>query len=437
MPDLKHLARSLFAETLAGISIPDTMRRKLRREDSRIRCAGSVINLREFDSLRVVAYGKATHAMLEGLAAVLGPHFPFTGVASAPVAPPRPLPGMRYFTGGHPLPNEDSLAAAREILALLAGCDERTLIFFLLTGGGSALVEQLLVPGSTLDDIQSLHRALVTCGAPIDSMNAVRKHLSAVKGGRLAAAAPHAMKLSYGVSDVPPGRESALASGPSIPDPTTREDAARVIKQFALEEKFPPRLREWLAQNSLPETPKDGDPIFALSHFELLLGMEDLFAAARSAASAAGCVVACDNSTDDWPVRDAAAHLLDQLEKLRAAHPGRLVALIADGEVSCPVTGPGSGGRNAAFVLACVEQLAGRHAAVLSAGTDGIDGNSPAAGALADGQTLARARAAQLDPVGYFLRSDAHTFFARLGDSILTGPTGNNLRDLRILLAAG
>ena len=437
MPDLKNLARSLFDQTLAGISIPETMRRKLRREDSRIRCAGAVINLREFESLRVVAYGKATHAMIEGLASVLGPHFPFTGVVSAPVPPHRPVPGIRYFTGGHPLPNEDSLAAAREIFSLLASCDERTLVFFLLTGGGSALVEQLLVPDCTLDDIQSLHRALVTCGAPIDSMNAVRKHLSAVKGGRLAAAAPRAMKLSYGVSDVPPGRESALASGPTIPDPTTREDAARVIKQFTLEEKFSPRLREWLANNPLPETPKDGDPVFARSHFQLLLGMEDLFAAARHAAESAGCIVECDNATDDWPVRDAAAHLLDKLETLRAAHPGRLVALIADGEVSCPVTGSGSGGRNAAFVLACVEQLAGRSAAVLSAGTDGIDGNSPAAGALADGQSLSRARAAQLDPADYFLRSDAYTFFARLGDAVLTGPTGNNLRDLRILLAAG
>lgn len=437
MPELKQRARSIFEQTLGGISIPETMRRKLRREDSRIRCGNVVVNLRDFQTLRVVAYGKATHAMLEGLAAVLGPQFPFEGIASAPVLPSRPLPGLRYFTGGHPVPNQESLAAAREILALLAGCDERTLVFFLLSGGGSALVEQLLMPETTLEDIQAMHRALVTCGAPIDAMNAVRKHLSAVKGGRLAAAAPRAMKLTYGVSDVPPGRESALASGPSIPDPATRSDAEHVMKEYRLAEQFSPRLRDWLTRNPLPETPKAGDGAFSRSHFQLLLGMEDLFASARNAAEAADCVAECDNSTDDRPVREAAGHLLAKLEELRAAHPGRRVALIADGEVSSPVTGNGTGGRNAAFVLACVEQLAGRNAAVLSAGTDGIDGNSPAAGAVADGETLARARSASLDPEDYFRRSDAHTFFARLEDAVVTGPTGNNLRDLRILLAGG
>jgi hydroxypyruvate reductase len=163
--------------------------------------------------------------------------------------------------------------------------------------------------------------------------------------------------------------------------------------------------------------------------------MDDLFHPAHHAAEAEGCISACDNSTDDWPVEKAAEYLLEQLDDLRKVHAGRRVALIADGEVSSPVTGNGIGGRNAAFVLACVERIAGKNVAVLSAGTDGIDGNSPAAGAVADGETLARARAVGLDPRDAFRRSDAHTFFARLEDAVLTGPTGNNLRDLRILIA--
>ena len=435
MAQLKQLARRIFLESLAAINIPETMRRKLQREGTRVRCGEAVVDLREFRALRVVALGKAAHAMAEGLAGVLAPKFSFEGVVAAPMAPQRALAGLRYFTAGHPLPNEASLAAAQEILALLAGCGEETLVFFLLSGGGSALVEQLLVPGATLADVQALHKVLVTCGAPIEAMNAVRKHLSAVKGGRLAAAAPRATKLAYGVSDVPPGRESALASGPTIPDPTTCADAERVLAQYALREKLPARLREWLERHPLPETPKAGDPVFARSHFTLLLGMEDLFQAAQAAAEAAGCAVHCDNATDDWPVRDAAGHLLAQLERLRAAHPGMRVALIADGEVSSPVTGDGTGGRNAAFVLSCVEKLAELHAAVLSAGTDGIDGNSAAAGAVADGETLARARGAGLNPEDFFRRSDSDTFFSQLGDAIVTGATGNNLRDLRILLA--
>ena len=185
----------------------------------------------------------------------------------------------------------------------------------------------------------------------------------------------------------------------------------------------------------MPETPRVGDPAFANAHFSLLLGMDDLFHPAHLAAEGKGCVACCDNATDDWPVEEAAENLLAQLEELHAANPGQRVALIADGEVSSLVTGDGLGGRNSAFVLACVEKISGRRVAILSAGTDGIDGNSPAAGAVADGETLARAHAAGLDPRDAYRRSDAYNFFAQLGDAIVTGPTGNNLRDLRILIA--
>jgi hydroxypyruvate reductase len=241
--------------------------------------------------------------------------------------------------------------------------------------------------------------------------------------------------VTFGVTDVPAGRESALGSGPTLPDPTTISDVERIIEEFSLRNKFSAALRRWLDEGKMPETPKASDPAFANAHFSLLLGMDDLFHPAHRAAEAEGCITACDNTTDDWPVEKAAENLLVQLEDLRSAHPGRRVAVIADGEVSSPVTGNGIGGRNAAFVLACVEKIAGENVAVLSAGTDGIDGNSPAAGAVADGETLARARAAGLDPGDALRRSDAHTFFAQLGDAILTGPTGNNLRDLRILIA--
>jgi hydroxypyruvate reductase len=283
--------------------------------------------------------------------------------------------------------------------------------------------------------VQALHRLLVSCGAPIDSINAVRKHLSAVKGGRLAEAAPRAMKLTYGVTDVPEGKESALASGPTIPDPTTIADAERVVRDFGLLGKFPPSVHAIFAQGRLRETPKKNDPAFARAHFQILLGRHDLFHPAHRAAEAAGFVTLCDNATDDWPLQRAASFLLERLDLLRDANPGRCVAVIADGEVSSPVTGDGVGGRNAAFVLDCVEKIAGRKIAVLSAGTDGIDGSSPAAGAVADGRTLERGRAAGLAPEDYFRRSDSFSFFARLEDAVVTGPTGNNLRDLRILLA--
>lgn len=435
MPQLKQMARQIFHETLAAIDIPSTMQRKLQRKGTVLVCGDARIDLRDFEKLRVLAIGKAAHAMVEGLALVLAPFVRLEGVVSAPTAPQKSVAGLKYFVAGHPVPNMESWKAAESILALLKKCDEKTLVFFLLSGGASALVELPLDPAQTLENVQQVHRALVTCGAPIEAINTVRKHISAVKGGRLAAAANRATKITLAVSDVPVGKESALASGPTLADPTTVVDAKHVVAKYSLHEKFPRVLQDWLDKGKMPETPKAGEPPFQNSHFLLLLGMDDLFHPAHHAAEGKGFVACCDNASDDWPVEKAAEYLLEQLEELRKTHSGQRVALIADGEVSSLVTGNGIGGRNSAFVLTCVERIAGKRIAVLSAGTDGLDGNSSAAGAVADGETLARALTKGLDPGEAFRRSDAFTFFSKLDDAIVTGPTGNNLRDLRILIA--
>ena len=233
---------------------------------------------------------------------------------------------------------------------------------------------------------------------------------------------------------MPLGHESARASGPSLPDPPTIHDVERIVREYKLIEKFPPSLQSIVDRDELKESPKEGDAAFARAHFELLLGAHDLLHAAHRACEGAGFTCVCDNSTDNWPIDRASDHLLALLEAQKRANSARPVAVLADGEVSSPVTGDGIGGRNSAFVLACVQKIAGKKITVLSAGTDGVDGNSPAAGAVADGETLARAQAAGLDVTDFFQRSDAYGFFAQLGDAIVTGPTGNNLRDLRILL---
>jgi glycerate 2-kinase len=432
---VKQIARRIFRDTLAAIDIPATLARRLDRSGSRIHWASGSADLRDFREIVVIAFGKAAFAMAEGLNAILSPDFPLDGILAVPSAP-RELPGWKTFISGHPVPNEASFAAGRAILDRLALCDQHTLIFFLLSGGGSSLAEQPLDPAVTLEDFQKLHSALVTCGAPIQEINAIRKHLSATKGGRLAAAAQRSMKLTFGVSDVPEGHESALGSGPTLPDPTTIADAEHVAREYDLLPKMPRSFRAVFDQHALRETPKEGDSAFARAHFELLLGTHELIHAAHHACEAAGFTCLCDNSADHWPIPKAADHLLAELDHLKKMNPGRPVAVIADGEVSSPVTGNGTGGRNAAFVLACAPKIAGRKITVLSAGTDGIDGNSPAAGAIADGETMLRASAAHLDAADFFRRSDAYTFFERLGDAIVTGPTGNNLRDLRILLAS-
>ena len=513
--ELKQLACEIFSETLAAVDVAKTMRRKLTLTGSRLSImpassasgampgeafAKFAVDLEEYNRIRVVAFGKASIEMTRGLLGVLGGEWGLGGIVVAPhvAAAGAELPSdvlrvdgrhdsagaeptesaradahddlerFQIIRAGHPAPDEGSFLAARAILDLLSGTDARTLVFFLLSGGGSSLVEMPLDAAITLAEMQELHQLLVHCGAPIDEINAVRKHLSAVKGGRLAAAAPTAMKVTLGVTDVPAGCESALGSGPTIPDPTTVSDARNVIERYRLWPKLPAaiemKFRAELEQaGEIPETPKAGDPAFALSHFTLLLGMSDLFHHAHRAAEARGFITLCDNATDDWGLAPAADYLLGELSRLAAANPGRRVAVIADGEVSSPVTGNGMGGRNSAFVLACAEKIAemtrkvarktalgktaleeaalekrdmaGRKIAILSAGTDGKDGSSPAAGAVADEETLEKARRCGLDPEDFARRSDSYNFFHALGDTVETGPTGNNLRDLRVLLA--
>lgn len=432
---MKQVAQRAFRETLAAIHIPESIRRNLAREGSSVTVDGVTLDLRRFDEIVAIAFGKAALAMAEGLSEVLAPAFELDGIMVVPQPPARQLRGWRVFVGGHPVPNEGSFAAGSAILDRLARCTHRSLAIFLISGGGSAMVEQPLDSSVSLADFQKLHAALVGCGAPIEEINAIRKHLSATKGGRLAAAAPDATKLTLAISDVPEGQESALASGPTLPDPTSIADVIRIATQYNLTEKLPASIRRALEGHALRETPKPGDPAFTRAHFSLLLGAHDLLHAAHRGCEAHGFVCVCDNSTDNWPIEKAADHLLAQLQIQKKANPGKRVAVLADGELSSPVTGDGIGGRNAAFVLACVSKIAGRQIVVLSAGTDGVDGNSLAAGAVADGETLDRAHAAGLDPADFMRRSDAYTFFAHLGDAVMTGPTGNNLRDLRILLS--
>jgi hydroxypyruvate reductase len=297
------------------------------------------------------------------------------------------------------------------------------------------MVEAPLEIGIGLDDFRALHSALVTCGAPIEEINVVRKHLSATKGGRLAAAAPRSRKLTFALSDVPTGEESALASGPTLPDPSTIADAERMVNKYGVLQKLPAALRNIFLERRLIETPKENDLAFARATFELLLGEHDLVHRAHHCCEAEGILCMADEQTDGWPLEKAADELIAQLEALQRDCPGHRVAILSGGELSSPVTGDGIGGRNSAFVLTCVPKIAGKKIVVMSAGTDGIDGNSPAAGAVADGETLERAEQAGMSWEKYLKWSDAYNFFAKLDDAIVTGPTGNNLRDLRILIS--
>jgi glycerate 2-kinase len=306
-------------------------------------------------------------------------------------------------------------------------------VLFLISGGGSSIVEKPADDETSLDDLIKSYRALVHSGAPIAEINTIRKHVSAVKGGRLAQAAFPAQQVSILVSDVPDATPDALASGPSMPDSSSVEDCYRIAEKYELLNQFPTSTRELFERRALDETPKSDDPVFHRSRWWTILSNQSAIEAASTVAERAGFIVHIDNTCDDWDYAKAADYLLATLRELRKECSP--VCLISGGEVTVKVTNGGTGGRNQQFALECAEKISGENVTVLSAGTDGVDGNSPAAGAVADGSTAERARKAGLDVRSALTRFDAYPLFQTLEDVIETGPTGNNLRDLRILLA--
>jgi hydroxypyruvate reductase len=341
--------------------------------------------------------------------------------------------GFRYFLGGHPAPNHESIRAAESILKSLAVQNASALIIYLLSGGASSMVEKPVDDEISLEDIVETYRTLVHSSAPIADINAIRKHLSAVKGGRMAQAAYPARQVSILVSDVPDNTPDALASGPTMPDSTTIEDCHRIAAKYNLLQSFPKSVADLFERHALEETPKSDDPAFVYSRWWPVLSNRVAVEEAGVAATSHGFAVEIDNSCDDWDYGRAADYLLDRLRELRKSVSK--VCLISGGEVTVHVENGGTGGRNQQFALACAHKIKGEDITVLSAGTDGIDGNSPAAGAIADGSTIARAETRGLDANAAAKMFNAYPLFSELGDAVITGPTGNNLRDLRILLA--
>jgi hydroxypyruvate reductase len=429
--EMREAARSIFTQTLAEASIATGFERHVHCERGVLRVCEDLYDLHAYSRVVVVSLGKAGHSMVEALAAQVGASL--EGIVASSVAPATQLHGFRYFRGGHPTPNAESIQAASAMLRMLAAQPASALVIFLLSGGGSSIVEKPIDDEISLDDLVATYRALVHSGAPIAEINAVRKHLSAVKGGRLALAAAAAQQVSLLVSDVPDSTPDALASGPTMPDSTTVEDCYRIAEKYELLKQFPPSTRELFERHSLEETPKSDDPAFHRARWWPVLSNQTAIEEASAAAERAGFIVHVDNSCDDWDYEKAAGYLLQRVRELRKQLSP--VCLISGGEVTVKVVNGGVGGRNQQFALACAEKIAGENITVLSAGTDGVDGNSPAAGAVVDGTTVGRAKSCGLDARAALDKFDAYPFFSTLGDAIEIGPTGNNLRDLRILLA--
>ena len=429
--EMRESALSIFRYALEQASIEKGFARHVHYERGILRVCEDLYDLHSYSRVLTISVGKAGHTMVEALAGSVGDSL--EGIVASPVEPAVQIRGFRYFRGGHPTPNAESVEAARAMLKALDALPASSLVIFLISGGGSSIVEKPMDDEISLDDLVTTYRALVHSGAPIAEMNAIRKHLSAVKGGRLAQVAYPAQQVSLLVSDVPDGTPDALASGPTMADSTTVEDCYRIAQKYDLAVQFPPSTRELFEKHALEETPKSDDPAFVRARWWTVLSNQAAVEQASVAAERAGFFVYTDNSCDDWDYERAADYLLGKLRELRRQVSP--VCLISGGEVTVKVRNCGTGGRNQQFALACAEKIAGENISVLSGGTDGIDGNSPAAGAVVDGTTLERARIRGLDVRGALTSFDAYPLFRMLGDAIEIGATGNNLRDLRILLA--
>jgi hydroxypyruvate reductase len=410
----------IFHVAVAAVDPRVAVSQALTVRDGRLRCGPVDFDLSGRGRLLVVAFGKAAPAMCAGLADVVAGHR-LEGIVVTNHDEPAPLP---VVVGGHPLPDLGSVAGAEAALEIAAGAGPDDLILCLISGGGSAIVESP-APGIDLADLIATSRALLTSGANIVEFNTVRKHLSRVKGGRLAEAAGTATLLTLVLSDVVGDPLDVIASGPTVPDPTTYQDAARIVRNRGLVEALPPAVVAHLdagTAGTISETPSVPHP---RSHIAVIGNGPRAAAAAAAAAAERGIaaeVVATDLTGE---ARVVAAELL-------ARRRGELE--IYAGETTVSVGGGGSGGRNQEAALAAAIAIAGhKDVTFLAAGTDGIDGPTPAAGAVVDGTTVPRGATMGFDAAAYLADNDAYTFLEATGDVLVTGPTGTNVGDLWLL----
>ena len=446
---LRTDALQIFLTALAGCDIDQAFSKHLSfAGKSMLRRPSPLLppieqSLAQIKKVQIIAFGKAAVPMLDALMARLPPKLRVDAVCSAPEPPVVRQRHTRYYNGSHPLPNEESFQAAEAALDLLHRADRNTLVFFLISGGGSSICELPRDRSIPLEDVRAFYETLVLCGAPIAEINTVRKYFSAIKGGRLAQAAPSAEKLTLLLADVPLKDLGVLASSPTLPDQSTWAECAAVLETWELLPRFPATVRAYF--QALAKAPPAPAAVAGLAHtqVDVLLSNHDFVNAARDHARSLGYKVVIDNTCDNWPYDKASAYLLERFEALRKEW-GR-VCLLSSGEVTVRIESArhGCGGRNQHFALESALRLDKAKSAgadvppmvVLSAGSDGVDGNSPAAGAIADPTTAARARLFHFTPEESLAKFNSCPLFTALGDAIVMGPTSNNLRDLRVLLS--
>ena len=428
-------AREIFFSALSAADARRATRRALTLSNSLLSVGDIAIDIAE-RPVYVVAIGKAAMAMTAGLRDVLGDRIS-NGIVCGPAVGEVDF-GWPAFAGGHPLPTEDSIAAARATVSLLTAAESSALIIFLISGGGSAMFELATDESISIADLREANRQLVSSGASIAEVNAVRRAFSAVKGGKLARYAPNTDQITLIVSDTNPDDVASVASGPSLEPNASAPEALKVVQSYDLVNSLPASILKAIEQPAQPLEERAS----GLRVHHVLLDNRRVLEAAAAEAGARGFAVEIVPDINEQEIEVGSDLLISRAQTLWQQHGGKPVCLVSGGEFSCPVRGSGIGGRNLETVLRCamkLEEMADAptnpHWALLSAGTDGVDGNSLAAGAWADESTIRLGLSQGLGAADFLERSDAFHFFEHLGNLIVTGPTGTNVRDVRIVLA--
>jgi hydroxypyruvate reductase len=433
---LRRDAVAIYHAALAAANPVDAVSRSVSVDGDLLQVGDRGYDLSGYDRCYVVGIGKAAAAMGYALEQILGDRIT-GGIVIVKYGHTMNLKHLTLREAGHPTPDEAGMRSAREMVHLLRGLGPKDLVLVVISGGGSALLS-LPRAGITLKEKQQVTQQLLACGASIGELNAIRKHLSQLKGGQLAQVIYPATSISLILSDVVGDRLDVIASGPTVPDSSTFADCRAIVEHYALE--LPDRvlrLFERGLRGEVAETPKANDPVFEKT-FSLLIGSNIL--ALRAAAQKArelGYNTLILSSAIEGETREIAKMHTALAKEIRATgNPLPSPAcLISGGETTVTLRGTGLGGRNQEFVLACALELAGfADTVILSCGTDGTDGPTDAAGALADGHTVHRAAKLGMHPAGYLSRNDSYYFFEPLGDLVKTGPTNTNVLDVRLVL---
>jgi glycerate 2-kinase len=435
---LRRDAAAIFQAGLRAVAPEEAVRRHVHRDGDILIVADRRYDLTAFRKIIVIGAGKAACPMAKVLEEMLAERLT-SGHVNVKYGHLAPLKKIQIQEAGHPVPDAAGLAGTQKILDLLATVEKDDLVIVVLSGGGSALLP-MPSAGITLEEKQATTKLLLACGANINEMNAVRKHLSQVKGGQLTRAAYPATLISLILSDVIGDPLDVIASGPTVADTSTFQEVQLILEKYGIREQLPTSVQKHFTKGltgEVPETPKPGDPIFNKTQNLIVASNRQAIEAAQVEAQERGYGTLILSTLIEGETREVARVHAAIAKEIRASgHPLPPPAcVISGGETTVTLRGNGLGGRNQEFVLAAAIDMAGvPDVVILSAGTDGTDGPTDAAGAVGDGETVRRAMTLALQPQTFLKNNDSYRFFEKLGDLLITGPTNTNVMDLRLLL---